>query len=470
MKSRLLPSGAKWANHCCKNFLRVKSQNMLLIVGILLLGLIIPTGQAWQLNLIANSIKLHLDDVIQVPFELVIPTNVNSTSLEFVVENTDPTVASVANPWVKPEFLPVDGEHYNGTLNVTGVFLGKTKILLKVIDRGIVHELEKLELIVIRPERVIDRLFTGSVIALVCILYINFGCAMDWEVCRETIKRPIGPIIGSICQFILMPLLAFGIGHVLFPNKPEMQLGVFFTGISPSGGASNIWTLLLGGNLPLSISMTTVSTLASFGTMPLWIFTLGKYIFDRGNIKIPYSRVATSAIGLVVPLAIGFIIQRKCPKVCKLMVRIMKPFSVVLILFIVIFAIVTNLYLFQLFSWQIILAGMGLPWLGFLCGLIMMLVFRQPQSDVRAIAIETGIQNTGIAIFLLKSGIEQPTADLTTVIPVSCAIMTPIPLIILWLIKIIYDRRKDRHEKSSNKLQPDGMPIVISNLSAIQSA
>lgn len=80
-------------------------------------------------------------------------------------------------------------------------------IIIRFYFLQMVHELEKLELIVIRPERVIDRLFTGSVIALVCILYINFGCAMDWEVCRETIKRPIGPIIGSICQFILMPLV-----------------------------------------------------------------------------------------------------------------------------------------------------------------------------------------------------------------------------------------------------------------------
>lgn len=44
-----------------------------------------------------------------------------------------------------------------------------------------------------------------------------------------------------------------------------MQIGIFFTGISPSGGASNIWTMILGGDLPLSIGMTTISTLASFG-------------------------------------------------------------------------------------------------------------------------------------------------------------------------------------------------------------
>lgn len=54
-------------------------------------------------------------------------------------------------------------------------------------------------------------------------------------------------------------------------------------------------------------------------------------------------------------------------------------------------------------------------------------------------------------------------------IPVSCAIMTPIPLMILWLIKVISDRRKNKDEKLSEKLQADGMPIVISNLSALQS-
>lgn len=44
-----------------------------------------------------------------------------------------------------------------------------------------------------------------------------------------------------------------------------MQLGLFFTGSSPAGGASNMWTVLLGGNLDLSITMSTTSTLAAFG-------------------------------------------------------------------------------------------------------------------------------------------------------------------------------------------------------------
>lgn len=58
------------------------------------------------------------------------------------------------------------------------------------------------------------------------------------------------------------------------------------------------------------------------------------------------------AVGLVIPLGLGFIIQKKLPKLSRILVRVVKPFSVILILFIIIFAVVTNLYLFKLFSWQ----------------------------------------------------------------------------------------------------------------------
>ncbi|XP_020299673.1 ileal sodium/bile acid cotransporter-like [Pseudomyrmex gracilis] len=213
-------------------------------------------------------------------------------------------------------------------------------------------------------------------------------------------------------------------------------------GISPSGGASNIWTVLLDGNLNLSITMTTMCTIAAFGMMPFWIFTLGRYIFERGDLVVPYRQIGTFLIGLVIPLIIGYFIQKKLPRISRILVRIMKPFSVILILFIVIFAIVTNLYLFKLFSWKIILAGLGLPWLGFLFGLVIAKLCKQSQADVRAIAIETGVQNTGVAIFLLRFTLEPPSDDLTTVVPVSTAIMTPIPLMILYIIKLIYQYRQ----------------------------
>lgn len=79
------------------------------------------------------------------------------------------------------------------------------------------------------------------------------------------------------------------------------------------------------------------------------------------------------------------------------------------------------------------MAGLLLPWLGYFVGWLAALIFRQEYEDRLAIAIEAGIQNTGIAIFVLRSALNQPEADLTTVLPVSVAIMTPFPLLAFYL-------------------------------------
>lgn len=232
---------------------------------------------------------------------------------------------------------------------------GSTKVFVEINTTANVIEKsdEKLDVTVLRPQRIIDRMFTYSVIILVSILYINFGAAMSLSTIKDIMRKPIGPTICFVCQFLFMPLAAWGLGLALFPDMHEMALGLFFVGISPGGGASNMWTLLLGGNIHLSLAMTTISTLAAFAMMPLWIFTLGRTIFERANLGVPYARVSSMAAGLLVPLAIGLLIQKFMPRTTRVLVRIMKPLSLVLILFIVIFAIITNLYIFQLFSWQV---------------------------------------------------------------------------------------------------------------------
>lgn len=64
---------------------------------------------------------------------------------------------------------------------------------------------------------------------------------------------------------------------------------------------------------------------------------------------------------------------------------------------------------------------MALPWIGYLSGYLMGLILRQNAPDCLTIAIETGIQNTGIAIFLLRFALPQPEADLTTGMSLFCS-------------------------------------------------
>lgn len=295
------------------------------------------------------------------------------------------------------------------------------------------------------------------------LIYINFGCALNLSKLKDIIRRPVGPAVGLIGHFLVMPLLSYGLGYVFFPNRADMRLGLFFVGVSPAGGASNIWTCVLDGNIDLSVTMTTFSTFAAFGMMPLWLFTLGKHVFENADVKIPYSHIGSLAVALVVPLAIGFALQRWLPKVSSFLVRILKGFSSLLILFIIIFATITNWYLFKLFSWEIAVAGVALPFGGYLFGWILAKIFKRNLEDSIAIFIETGIQNTGIAIFMLRFGLQQPQADLTTVVPVSVAIMTPFPLMILWLIKKFLDRKKDMYKINGDAPSRPDTPIHNEN-------
>lgn len=402
----------------------------------------------WTTRYVPTKLQMHMNTVSNISLRLDgFTANDLRDNPDIQLKSERSHIATVLKGCIPTEELINDGI-YEGEFDISGSFLGSTNLYveLRTKDNQTMLSNEKLPITVIREERVIDKVFTISVATLVSILYINFGAAIDIPTLKIIVRKPIGPIIGFFAQFLFMPLLSYGLGHVLFPKDYELQLGLFFTGVSPAGGASNIWTVVLGGNLNLSLAMTTISTFAAFGMMPLWIFTLGKKIFDKGELGVPYANIASFAVGLVVPLGIGLAIQRYSPRTARILVRILKPMSALLILFIIIFAIITNLYLFELFSWQIIVAGLGLPWIGYIFGYIISKIFRLPTTDALAISIETGIQNTGIAIFLLRFALPQPAADLTTVVPVSNAIMTPFPLMALYLAMKIRERfavRKD---------------------------
>lgn len=147
--------------------------------------------------------------------------------------------------------------------------------------------------------------------------------------------------------------LSYILGLILFPDSTEMQLGLFFSGVAPPGGSTNLFAVLLDGNLNLSILMTTLSTIAAFGTIPIWVFTLGKVIFDRGHLTVPYAKITTYVLALIVPLGIGYLIQRYCKNFADFLKKILKGLSVILIFSIITFASITNKYLFQLFSWRV---------------------------------------------------------------------------------------------------------------------
>lgn len=334
-------------------------------------------------------------------------------------------------------------EQCNMTLELEGLSLGTAKVFISAKTNDTDPNKWRipsphLDVSVLRPPKVIHKVFNGLVATIVSLNYINMGCALDLKIVKAVIKKPIGPIVGMFCQFLIMPAVAYGVGLWIL-SDPVQQLGLLTFGSSPGGGASNMWTVLLRGNLNLSITMTFFSTIISAGTIPLWLFTVGKTIIRGTSITIPFENIALSLVAMVVPVAIGLLIQRYLPKVAATGRRILAPVCIIMIIIIIILGSIAYWELLLMLTWRIVIAASLNVWIGFLAGCLVSVAFRFPKEDVISVAVETGIQNTGIAYILLNYSLTPPANELASVVPVAASIITPLPLFIIYCFQKIKD-------------------------------
>ncbi|RCN37384.1 sodium bile acid symporter family protein [Ancylostoma caninum] len=259
-----------------------------------------------------------------------------------------------------------------------------------------------------RESEKLTHAFVASVVILITFANVLMGCELDMDAVFNTIKRPVAPAIGFFAQFVIMPVLSYGIAKSVFVSRGlfSMALGLFITGCSPGGGASNFWTLLLDGNVNLSVTMTFISTLASLVMMPFWISIFGKEFLQgfssESKINIPYAKITRSLVSLVLPLLVGVAIKKWRPEWAAKSRKVMRPFIIFVLVFVIVFGAVSNWYMFRMMTVPALLGGLLLPWCGFMFGCFASILTRRAPADVTAIAIETGIQNTGIAILVLK--------------------------------------------------------------------
>ncbi|XP_041375774.1 ileal sodium/bile acid cotransporter-like [Gigantopelta aegis] len=315
-----------------------------------------------------------------------------------------------------------------------------------ISSSGESRRIYRYKVVVIRIRRLIDYIFRGVVYVFVIGTTVGMGCKTDLDVVKKVLKKPIAPLIGLFCQYVGMPLIAFGVANLINLDNPAIRLGIFACGICPGGGLSNIYSYLLGGDVSLSITMTCISTVAALAMVPLWMFTLGQtFADDTTTISIPFANILLTLATVIVPLFVGLFVKYKCQKLAKLIIKIIKPVSIVTILFLIGFGVYTNLWIFRLFKPSTVLAGCLLPYIGYVTGGLIAFICRQPWYRVKTIAIETGIQNTMIAYLLLQFSLPVPDGDLAAVGPVASSVMTPLPLFVVVIVYLIYKRCKKKY-------------------------
>ena len=239
---------------------------------------------------------------------------------------------------------------------------------------------------------VLQQVPTKVINYLLGVVMFGMGLTLRLQDFKIVFSRPKDVVIGCLAQFTVMPLLAWGLAR-LFSLDEALALGVVLVGCCPGGTASNVITYLAKGDLALSVGMTGVSTLLAPFLTPLLTWALaGK------SVNVDVASMFLSILWVVIlPIVVGLIIKALWPRFTEKAVDYLPAFSSVAIAFIVAIIIAANADKLLAGGLVIVLvvmlhniSGLGV---GYLIGRLLGL--SEPKK--RAISIEVGMQNSGLA-------------------------------------------------------------------------
>lgn len=233
---------------------------------------------------------------------------------------------------------------------------------------------------------------------LLGIVMLGMGMTLRVTDFSEIIKHPKAVILGVVAQFIIMPLLAFGLS-MLFSLPPAIAVGVILVGSCPGGTASNVMTYLAKGNIALSVACTSISTLLAPLLTPVIFYLLASQWID-----IAMGAMFVSVIKMVLlPIALGIALRMIFKSKIEMATEVLPLVSVIAIVLIVA-AVVSGSKQAIIDSGLLIFGVVILHnGLGYLLGFWAAKFIKLDYSDSKAVSIEVGMQNSGLGAALAKT-------------------------------------------------------------------
>lgn len=236
---------------------------------------------------------------------------------------------------------------------------------------------------------------TASITPMLGVVMFGMGLTLKPGDFKPVLMRPKDIIIGEFAQFIVMPLVAWILCRIL-DLPAELALGVILVGCCPGGTASNVICYLANGDIALSVAMTGVSTLLAPLVTPALVYLLAG---EEVNVDVIGMFLSIVEV-VIVPILLGFVANRYLGRFTEKVTPLLPLVSTIAIALIIGIVVSHNsaniLSCSLLVGVAVILHNiLGLA-LGYLAGRMMGL----PHSKRTAIAIEVGMQNSGLATSL----------------------------------------------------------------------
>lgn len=242
-------------------------------------------------------------------------------------------------------------------------------------------------------------------------IMLGMGLTLQWEDFAQVTKTPTWALLGLSLQFTVMPLLGWGLG-ILFHLPPFFAVGLILVACCPGGTASNVIAFLAKANVALSVAMTTCSTLAAIVLTPLLTTLLSGSSLEVDAWGLFYSTLKV----VLLPVALGVILNNYFTSLTKRIIPFAPPIAVLLIVLIVASIIGQGKEIILSSGLRLIFALLILHFLGFVIGYFLSYYIVKDKAVSRTIAIEVGMQNSGLGAVLARENFINPATAIPAAI------------------------------------------------------
>jgi len=241
----------------------------------------------------------------------------------------------------------------------------------------------------------------------VTLAIIMFGVALGITLddFKRLFKNPKLVLVGIFSQFILFPLITFALVNIINPI-PSIALGMIMVAACPGGNISNFLTQLSGGNAALSVSLTAFATLVAVMMTPLNLAFWGNMYEPTAQILRtvelnPYELIKLVTLILGIPLILGMLLRKQKPNLAIKLSKYLRPFSIIIFLIFIIIAFYNNIDIFMEYIHYVALIVILHNFSGYIGGFYFAKLMRLSYFEQKTLALETGIQNSGLGLLLV---------------------------------------------------------------------
>jgi len=248
---------------------------------------------------------------------------------------------------------------------------------------------------------------SGLWVLNIAIAIIMFGVALTITIndFKRLFKNPKIVFVGVLSQFILLPALTF-IAILIIKPHPSFALGMMMIAACPGGNVSNFFSKMAGGNAALSVSLTAFATLICIVMTPFNLQFWGSFYEPTNEILKtvslnPYDLFKLVSLILGIPLIAGMLIKYYHAEMAQKIEKVLKPLSMLVFIALIFIAFSQNLNVFANHIHHVLFLVIFHNIFAFILGFFTAKFFKLNKKDCKTIAMETGIQNSGLGLLLI---------------------------------------------------------------------